>query len=85
MQNIELKLNNIDNYFVNESFKTLRTNLQFCGANSKVIDVTSCDENEGKTTIALSLAKNLSELKKKVIFLDCDMTICNSKTMKYYF
>ncbi len=73
MQKIEVNLGSIDKYFVNESFKTLRTNLQFCGADNKVIDVTSCDENEGKTTIALSLAKNLSELKKKVLFLDCDM------------
>lgn len=73
MERVEIKLGNVDNYFVNESFKTLRTNLQFSGADNKVIDVTSCDANEGKTTIALCLAKNLSELKKRVIFVDCDM------------
>ena len=73
MERIELKLNQFDNYFLNESFKTLRTNLQFCGVENKVIDITSCDQNEGKTTIALLLSKCLSEIDKKVVFVDCDM------------
>ena len=73
MERIELKLDQFDNYFLNESFKTLRTNLQFCGVENKVIDITSCDQNEGKTTIALLLSKCLSEIDKKVVFVDCDM------------
>ena len=73
MERIELKLNQFDNYFLNESFKTLRTNLQFCGVENKVIDITSCDQNEGKTTVALLLSKCLSEIDKKVVFVDCDM------------
>ncbi len=73
MERIELKINLYDNYFLNESFKTLRTNLQFCGTENKVIDITSCDQNEGKTTIALLLSKCLSDIDKKVIFVDCDM------------
>lgn len=73
MAKIELRLDNMDTYFVSESFKTLRTNLQFCGTSYKVINITSCDANEGKTTIALMLAKSLSEISKKVIYVDCDM------------
>lgn len=70
---VEIKLHGLENYFVNESFKTLRTNLQFCGSHNKVISITSCDANEGKTTTALMLAESLSEIKKKVIFVDCDL------------
>lgn len=73
MQNIELRIDNYENYFVNESFKTLRTNLQFCGSEYKVINVTSCDANEGKTTISLMLSKALSDINKKVIYVDCDL------------
>lgn len=73
MQTIKLGLEKFENYFVNESFKTLRTNLQFSGSQYKVLNVTSCDAHEGKTTIALMLAKSLSEIQKKVIYLDCDL------------
>ncbi len=73
MQKVELKIDNLEGYFVNESFKTLRTNLQFCGSEYKVIDITSCDASEGKTTTALLLAKSLSDIKKKVIYVDCDL------------
>ena len=31
-----------------ESYKTLRTNLEFSGRDRKVISVTSCTPNEGK-------------------------------------
>ncbi len=73
MKQIEVKLDKYDNYFVNESFKTLRTNLQFCGSQYKVLNITSCDANEGKTTIALMLSKSLSDINKKVVYVDCDL------------
>lgn len=73
MQTINLRIDKYENYFVNESFKTLRTNLQFCGPEYKVINITSCDAHEGKTTISLMLAKALSDINKKVIYVDCDL------------
>lgn len=73
MEKVTIRLNLLENYFMNEAFKTLRTNLQFCGSENKVINITSCDENEGKTTISLLLSKSLSEIDKKVVFVDCDM------------
>ncbi len=73
MQTIKLGLDKLENYFVNESFKTLRTNLQFCGSQYKVLNITSCDAHEGKTTVALMLAKSLSDIDKKVIYVDCDL------------
>ena len=34
---------------MDEAYKALRTNIQFCGADKKVIAFTSCTPNEGKT------------------------------------
>lgn len=71
--NVEIKLPGRNNFFVQESYKFLRTNLQFCGDDIKVVALTSCRENEGKTTVALNLACSLTELGKRVILLDADM------------
>lgn len=73
MQEIKLKLPGADDFFVQEAYKVLRTNLQFCGQDNKVIAITSCNENEGKTTISLHLARSLAELEKKVLVIDSDM------------
>lgn len=35
-------------YDTSEAYKSLRTNLQFCGADKKVIVFTSCTPDEGK-------------------------------------
>lgn len=73
MEKIQVHLENMESYFVNESFRTLRANLQFCGSDNKVIAITSCDANEGKTSVSLMLAKSLSQADKKVIYVDCDL------------
>lgn len=73
MKLMNLKLAGSDDFFTQEAYKTLRTNLQFCGQDIKVIAVTSCYENEGKTTVSLNLARSLTELGKKVLYLDADM------------
>ena len=73
MEKIKLKLPGEDNFFVQEAYKVLRTNLQFCGQDNRVILITSCNENEGKTTVSLHLARSLAELNKKVLVIDADM------------
>ena len=73
MEDITLKLPGEDDFFTQEAFKVLRTNLQFCGQDIQVIAVTSCNENEGKTTVSLQLARSLSELGKRVLLIDADM------------
>ena len=73
MEDITLKLPGEDDFFIQEAFKVLRTNLQFCGQDIQVIAVTSCNENEGKTTVSLQLARSLSELGKRVLVIDADM------------
>ncbi len=57
----------------NEAFKTLRTNLLFCGTNNKVILISSANPNEGKSTISAELSKSLAEIDKKVILIDADL------------
>jgi capsular exopolysaccharide synthesis family protein len=73
MKTTVLKLAGGNDFFTQESFKTLRTNVQFCGQDVRVVAVTSCHENEGKTVISLNLAKSFAELGKRVLVIDADM------------
>lgn len=73
MKTTVLKLAGSNDFFLQESFKTLRTNIQFCGPEIRVVAVTSCHENEGKTVVSLNLAKSFAELGKKVLVVDADM------------
>ncbi len=73
MKKTELKLVGTDDFFTQEAYKVLRSNVQFCGQNIRVIAITSCYENEGKTTISLHLGKSFAELDKKVLVIDADM------------
>ena len=73
MNKISIKLPGDNDFFTQEAYKVLRTNLQFCGQDIQVIAITSCNENEGKTTVALHLARSLAELGKEVLLIDTDM------------
>ena len=73
MESTVLNLSAYDNFYTQEAYKTLRTNLLFCGRDVKIIAVTSYWENEGKTTVVLNLAKSLTELGKRVLVIDADM------------
>lgn len=73
MNKISIKLPGDNDFFTQEAYKVLRTNLQFCGQDIQVIAITSCNENEGKTTVALHLARSLAELGKEVLLIDADM------------
>ena len=73
MQEVKINLPGDNDYMTEEAYRTLRTNLQFCGSDKKVIAFTSCMENEGKSTVALHVAKSFAQLKKKVLLIDADM------------
>lgn len=60
-------------YAMKESLRTLRTNIQFCGDDVKVIMFTSSVPNEGKSTVTVNLARSLSESGKSVLVIDTDM------------
>lgn len=56
-----------------EEIKTLRTNIQFCGDDKRIIMITSCVPGEGKTETSIALANTLAEMDKKVLLIDADM------------
>lgn len=60
---------------VSESFRTLRSNLQFSefGKNLKVIVITSSTPNEGKSEVSINLAACLAQQGEKVIVIDADL------------
>lgn len=60
-------------YNYEESIKTLRTNLQFCGRNIRVVMFTSAFPNEGKSSLSFDLAYSLAQLGKKTILVDADI------------
>lgn len=72
MKKINIKHEKLD-YSSNESYKSLRTNLLFCGEDKKVIAVTSCTPNEGKSSVSMNLAISLVESGKKVLLIDADL------------
>ncbi|MDO4546005.1 MAG: polysaccharide biosynthesis tyrosine autokinase [Bacillota bacterium] len=60
-------------YGKREAFNSLRTNLQFCGADIKTLLFTSCQPNEGKSVTTFELARSMAESGKKVILIDADL------------
>lgn len=73
MKTVQLHLDTEANFFLRESFNTLRTNVLFCGTSVKTIAVTSCFAHEGKTTVSLETAKSLAEAKYRVLMIDADL------------
>lgn len=64
-----------DNSAFAESFRKLRTNLQFLAVDNppRVIVVSSSMPNEGKTTTAINLAMALAEAEYNVVLVDGDL------------
>ena len=69
MQEVNIgKLNKLD-YTSNEAYKSLRTNLEFCGKEVKVIGITSCIPNGGKSSVAINVARSFAESGKRVLLI----------------
>lgn len=73
MQTISINRPDTLDFHGKEAYKTLRTNLEFMGEDVKVISVTSCMPNEGKSSVTINLALSLTETGKSVLFVDADM------------
>ena len=61
---------------ISETFRTLRTNVQFSNTNSKdtkTFLITSCFQSEGKSYVSANLAITFAQVGKKVILVDADM------------
>lgn len=58
-----------------ESFRVLRTNMQYVDVDreQKVLTVTSSIEGEGKSTVAVNLAVTLAMAEHSVCLVDCDL------------
>ncbi len=77
MRNIysQLVVHRDPNAIVTESFRTIRSNLDFFNLNKKgnLIVVSSTVSGEGKTFVAINLAGTLAMRDKKVIIIDLDL------------
>ena len=74
MQSVKLQFSRQrEDYRMKEAFKTLRTNIEFCGRDVKVVAVTSCTPNEGKSSVAMEMARAFAEAGSRTILIDADM------------
>lgn len=73
MQNVVIRASEKQDFRTKEAYKTLRTNLEFSGRNVKVISLTSCTPNEGKTSVSFQLALSMADAGKKTILVDADL------------
>lgn len=72
-QTLNLKNAGRKDYYYEESIKTLRTNIQFCGNALKTIMFTSSMPNEGKSETAFALAASFGTIGKRVLLIDGDI------------
>ncbi len=56
-----------------EIYRTLRTNIEFTGIENRVIAVTSCAPNDGKSTVSYELAGAFAKNGKKTLLIDADL------------
>ena len=68
-------LTNQSNFLVQESYKTLRTNIRFFLSNNacKKFCITSCNASEGKSITILNLAISFAQTGQRVLLIDGDM------------
>jgi len=72
---IELYLGDIQSldHQSKESYKMIRSNIQFSGSDKKVINFTSAIPSEGKTNVSFNVAYSLAESGQKVLYIDADL------------
>jgi len=73
MELVEFGLWNKPSNAREEAFRTLRTNIQFCGDDIKVVMVTSFAPSEGKSNVVMSLARSMAEAGKRTLLIDTDI------------
>lgn len=68
METLNIETLKQSNFQVRESYKNLRTNVMLSGKENKVVMITSCGPDEGKSTVAFNLAISIAESGKKGSF-----------------
>lgn len=63
--------------FYEEAIKTLRTNMQFSGMETKSVVLTSCYPNEGKSDVTFQLAVEIGKMGKRILLIDADIRKSN--------
>lgn len=60
---------------ISEQFRTIRTNIKFSslGNRSNIIQITSPNNGDGKTTTAANLAISMAQHKEKVLLIDANL------------
>lgn len=73
-QKIEVVISGTEAEFpVKEAYKSLRTNIQFCGKEKQIIAFTSSMSGEGKSTVSMNLAIVFAEMGNSVLYIDADL------------
>lgn len=73
MFNLKLKFRILDDFHIRESYRTLRTNIEFTGLDNRVIAVTSSNPEDGKSSTSLNLANAFAQNGKRVVLIDADL------------
>ena len=73
MRNCEIQSLEKMDFQGEEALNSICTNLSFVGRNKKRFVVTSCTENEGKSSLVMHIMQNLAGRNKKVVVVDCDL------------
>ena len=66
MRNCEIQRIEKMDFQGEEALNSICTNLSFVGRNMKCFVVTSCTENEGKSSLVMHIMQNLAERKRRL-------------------
>lgn len=72
-QKITIKNMLSEDFAYEEAVKALRTNIRYCGSNIRVVMMASSQPNEGKSSLALALARSIAKTGSKTLLLDADV------------
>ena len=72
MQKVTIKREDLD-FQCREAYKTLRSNIEFCGKDIHSFAITSCIPNEGKSEVSFEVAISFAQSGKKVLLIDADL------------
>lgn len=73
MYRLDIKRTSLENFDINEKIKSLRTNLELCGNDNKVLVFTSSIAGEGKSATSYQVAESFAVCGKRVLYIDGDM------------